>query len=75
MKLKRTEVPYTELLLTYEGLQPDHETLKAIMEMLRSKDIKGVQQFIGMANNFSRFCSQLLEAYDPLRPLTYNDAP
>lgn len=55
--------------LTSEGLCPDPEKLRAIREMPRPKDVKGIQRLIELA----KFCAHLSEACEPLRVLMHTD--
>ncbi|KYO20492.1 hypothetical protein Y1Q_0004224 [Alligator mississippiensis] len=62
IQLRRPEVLYIGHLLTLEGLWPDPEKVKAIMEMPRPQDVKGIQCLIGMVNcpNFVHTCVMLV---------------
>uniref|UniRef100_A0A8C5QD11 Gypsy retrotransposon integrase-like protein 1 n=1 Tax=Leptobrachium leishanense TaxID=445787 RepID=A0A8C5QD11_9ANUR len=73
-QLRKTEVPYIGHLLSAQGLQADPSKVKAITEMPRPTDVKGVQRFLGMVNYLSRFCENISDAGEPLRQLTQKDA-
>eukprot|EP00794_Sanderia_malayensis_P002127 gene2127-2414_t len=53
LKLKLTEVPYMDHLLTSEGLKPDAEKIRAVKDMpkadgkTRAEKVKAVQRFLG----------------------------
>ena len=73
MKLRLHQVPYIGELLTSEGLKPDPEKVKAIIEMPKPKDIAAVRRFIGFVNNLSRFMPRLSEVCELLPRLTMKD--
>ena len=73
MKLRLHQVPYIGQLLTSEGLKPDPEKVKAIIEMPKPKDIAAVRRFIGFVNNLSRFMPRLSEVCELLPRLTMKD--
>ena len=50
MKLCLDQVPYIVQLLTSEGLKPDPEIVKAIIEMPKPSDVAGVRRFIVCVN-------------------------
>ena len=64
------EVPYVGHELTSHGLKVASEKVKAIHEMPAPKDVKGVRQFIGLANYMARFIPNLSGVLEPLRQLT-----
>ena len=59
--------------MTLEGLKPDPEKAKAIVEMPRPEKPDDVSRLNGMVNFLSRFLSNLSNVMKPLRDLTYND--
>ena len=67
MKLRLAQVPYIVQLLTSEGLKPDPEKVKAIIEMPKPSDVAGVRRFIGFVNYLSKFLPILSEVCEPLR--------
>lgn len=58
-RLRQSKVPYIGHLLTSEGLKVDPEKVRAINEMPRPADVKGVQRLLGMVNYLSKFCKHL----------------
>ena len=68
MKLLLDQVPYIGHLLTGQGLKPDPEKVKAIIEMPKPDDIAGVRRFIGFMNYL-----RLSEVCEPLGCLTMKD--
>ena len=70
MKLRLAQVPYIGDLLTNQGLKPDPEKEKAILEMPKPQDVTGVSRFIGFVNYLNKFMPRLSEVCEPLRRLT-----
>lgn len=73
MQLRRTGEPYIGHLLTSGGLRPNPKKVRDVREMFRSKDVKGVQHLIGLANYLSKFYAHLSDACEPLRVLKQNN--
>ncbi|KAL6455331.1 hypothetical protein MHYP_G00362250 [Metynnis hypsauchen] len=73
-KLKKEEVPYIGHLLTSEGLKIDPEKVRAVTEMPRPMDVKGVQRLVGMVNYLSKFYAHLSDDCEILRQLTHKDS-
>ncbi|XP_028672669.1 uncharacterized protein K02A2.6-like [Erpetoichthys calabaricus] len=73
LKLRQKEVPYIGHRLTSEGLKIDPEKVRAILEMPRPSDVKGLQRLLGMVNYLSKFCAHLSDTCDTLRQLTHKD--
>lgn len=72
-KLRRQSVPYIGHLLTSEGLRIDPEKVRAIKDLPRPTDVKGVQRLVGMLNYLSKFCAHLSDDCEVLRQLTHKD--
>ncbi|XP_038138952.1 uncharacterized protein K02A2.6-like [Cyprinodon tularosa] len=70
LKLRQKEVPYIGHLLTAEGLRIDPEKVRAIREMPRPTDVRGVQRLVGMVNYLSKFYDHLSDDCEILRQLT-----
>ena len=73
MKLRLEQVPYIGHLLTSQGLKPDPDKVKAILEMPKPVDVAAVRRFIGFVNYLSKFLPRLSEVCEPLRRLTMKD--
>lgn len=52
-------MPYVGHLLTADGLKPDPEKVKAIREMEKPSDVKGVQRLVGLVNYLTKFLENL----------------
>uniref|UniRef100_A0AAY4BL29 Reverse transcriptase/retrotransposon-derived protein RNase H-like domain-containing protein n=1 Tax=Denticeps clupeoides TaxID=299321 RepID=A0AAY4BL29_9TELE len=61
-------------LLTADGLRVDPEKVRAVRDMPRPVDVKGVQRFLGMINYLSKFCDHLSDGCEILRQLTHKDS-
>ena len=59
--------------LTAEGVTPDPAKIKAIMDMPRPVDKKGVERLLGCVTYLSRFLPKLADVVGPLRQLTEKD--
>ncbi|PIK62480.1 hypothetical protein BSL78_00577 [Apostichopus japonicus] len=73
LKLKLNRVPFIGHLITDEGLKPDSNKVRSVMEMPDPTDVKGVQRFIGFVNYLSKFLPGLSDIGEPLRKLTLKD--
>jgi len=73
MQLKKPEVRFLGHLLTAKGVQADPEKIRAITEMPKPTDVKGVQRFLGLVNYLSKFLPKLSEVCEPLRELTLKE--
>ncbi len=59
LQLRRSEVPYIGHLLTADGLSVDPKKARAVRDMTRPTDVKGIQRFLSMINYLSKFCDHL----------------
>ncbi|KAK3726556.1 hypothetical protein QZH41_001958 [Actinostola sp. cb2023] len=69
MQFKQKQVSYMGHVITDEGLQPDPNKIKAIVNMPTPTDKEGVQRILGMANYVQRFAPKLTDVTKPLRDL------
>ena len=68
-KIKCKTVDYMGHKITSEGLKPDPEKVKAILQMPTPKDKKDLQRFLGMVQYLAKFIPHLSELTSPLRVL------
>ena len=68
LRLRLKEVAYMGHRLTAQGVCP--AKVKAIMDMPRPEDKKGVERLLGCITYLSRFLPKLAEVVGPLRKLT-----
>ena len=73
MQLKKSQVRFLGHLLTANGGQADPEKIRAIIEMPKPTDVKGVQRFLGLINYLSKFLPKMSELCEPLRVLTLRE--
>lgn len=73
MQLRKESVPYMGNLLTNEGIKPDPEKVKAIIELQPPSDVKGTRSLLGMVNYLMRFLPHLSDICEPIRTLTHKD--
>ena len=62
-------------ILTREGLRPDPIKVKAINDMPKPTNKKGVERILGFVNYLSRYLPKLAEVVAPLRQLTEKAIP
>ena len=70
LELKAKEVPFHGHLLTTEGLKPDPEKVRAIVEMPRPEGRNDILRLSGTVHYLSRFLPNLSDVLKPLRDLT-----
>ena len=73
LQLRKTEVPYIGHLVTGDGLKPDPNKVKAILEMPTPDCVKSLQRLLGMITYLSKFLPNLSTATEPLRRLLDKD--
>ena len=69
VKLRMTDVPYIEHLLTSEGIKPDPKKVEAVQKMPQPTDLPSVKRFLGMVNYVSKFLPNISSTTEPLRQL------
>ena len=81
LKLKKSkceffkeELYYLGHVLTTEGVKPQLEKVKAILEMLPPRDAKGVRSFLGSVGYYRKFIHKFAEASKFLTKLTKKGA-
>ena len=73
LEYKCKEVSFNGHLLTAEGLKPDPQKARAIVEMPRFEKPEDASRLNGMVSYLSRFLPNLSDAMKPLRDLTRQD--
>jgi hypothetical protein len=68
-QFKQKKVSYMGHVIAKEGLSPDPNKIKAIIDMPRPSDKQAVQRVLGMVNYVQRFAPQLSDITKPLRDL------
>ena len=75
MKLRQESVVFMGHVLTTEGLKPDEEKIKAVVEMPKPTDVEGVRRLNGFVNYLAKFLPKLSDVTEPIRQLTRKDVP
>ncbi|KAI4894807.1 hypothetical protein NFI96_015293, partial [Prochilodus magdalenae] len=75
LQFKVAEVQFHGHILSSNGLKPDPEKVRAIVNMPNPTDAKGVQRLIGFANYLAKFMPHLSAVCEPLRRLLDIDTP
>ena len=73
IQFKSTDCKFFRHQLTPEGLRPDPEKIKAIVDMKPPQSLQALQSFNGMVNYLKRFSPVLTELSEPLRRLQKQD--
>jgi len=73
LQLRKQEVPYNGHLLTPDGLKPDSNKVKAILEMPTPTEKQSLQRLLGMITYLAKFLPNLSGATEPLRRLLDRD--
>ena len=66
---KQKEIKFLGLIINEEGVSPDPEKIRAIVDMPPPENIHGLRQFMGMINQLGKFSSRLSDLTKPLREL------
>ena len=66
-KCKETELIYLGDKLTVNGIEPDKNNIKSILEMLKPEDKKDVPKVLGLINYVRKLIPNLSELTAPLR--------
>ena len=69
IKLRRFSVPFIGHILTDKGVEADPEKTAAIIKMPTPKNVKSLQEFLGMVQYLSKFLPSLSNVAEPLRQL------
>ena len=73
MKFLVREAVFMSYIITTDGLQPNPNTIQAIVNMPIPKDKQGIHRFLGAINYLSKFCPLLSMGTQPLRVPTRDD--
>lgn len=70
LRLRKKEVRFIGHLITADGLKPDPEKVKAVLEMPDPRDVAGIRRFIGIINYLSKCIPGLSDKCEPVRKMT-----
>ena len=73
LQLRKQEVPYIGHLLTPDGLKPDPNKVKAILEMPTPTEKQSMQRLLGMITYLAKFLTNLSDVTELLRCLLDRD--
>ena len=73
LQLRKQEVPYIGHSLTPDGLKPDPNKVKAILEMPTPTEKQSLQRLLGMITYLAKFLPNLSNVTEPLRRLLDRD--
>ena len=74
LKLRVDKVNYVGHTLTSQGLQPDPEKIRAIVDMPPPSDKEGVQRLLGTVNYLDKFIENKAAIQGPISQLLQKDA-
>ena len=69
LELRMKEITFMGHRITQDGLQPDPDKVKAILEMDTPQNVEQLRRFLGIVNYLGRFLSHLTEVAQPLHNL------
>ena len=69
-----TSIPFFGEVVSRQGIQPNPQKVKALMEMPAPQNKKELQAFLGIINYLNKFSVDTSEACEPLRNLTSSKA-
>ncbi|KAJ3655671.1 hypothetical protein Zmor_014792 [Zophobas morio] len=73
VQYRKSQVKYLGHLFSKDGMQPDPDRIKSIIQLKEPKNKKDLQKVLGMFNYFRNFLPNLSEITDPLRNLLKNN--
>ena len=68
-QFSRSCVKFLGHLVDQDGIHPDPDKVAAIVQVQPLSDVSAVRQFLGMANQMSKFCPNLADKTKPSREL------
>ena len=74
-KLRCIQVPFMGHLVTDEGIKPDPEKVKAIVEMPPPTDVEGVFRLCGTINFLKDYIPSLASVMESIHALKRKDVP
>ncbi|XP_070405020.1 uncharacterized protein [Nothobranchius furzeri] len=68
----KTEIKFLGYVISEDGIQPDPEKTRAVMEMEEPSNVSDLRSFLGMVNELGKFLPNLAEKDKALRDLLSN---
>ena len=72
-EMRKNEIRYLGHRISKDGLKPDPDKVKAIVNMKPPSDVAEIQRLAGMVNYLAKFLRGLSDAMKPIRYLTNKD--
>ncbi len=72
-ELRKPEIKIVGFVLGVQGVRPDRDKVKAIMEMPAPTDVGSAQQFLGIINFLAKFVPHMTTIVKPIQALTAKD--
>lgn len=72
-QIRTSQIKYVGRVLTAEGLKPDEEKVRAVVQLPPPEDKQALQIFLGMLQYLSKFIPNLSKVSAPLRQLLEHD--
>ncbi|XP_056109383.1 uncharacterized protein K02A2.6-like [Rhinichthys klamathensis goyatoka] len=72
-QIRTSQIKYIGHVLTADGLKPDEEKVRAVVQLPTPEDKQDLQRFLGMLQYLAKFIPNLSEVSAPLRQLLEND--
>ena len=74
-QIRKTEIAFLGHVVTNQGLLPDPEKIKAVLDLDKPTSVESIQQLNGFVNYLSKFMPNLSEIMEPIRRLIRKDEP
>lgn len=75
IRLCQSTVKFFGHILTPEGVKPDPDKIRSIVQMSRPTNVTAVLRFLGMITYLANYLPKLSTVAEPLRKLTIKNAP
>ena len=72
--LKQSEISFMGHCVSAQGVKPDPEKVKALLEAARPTDVHGIRRFCGMVQYLAKFVDNVSESLAPLQEMTRKNA-
>ncbi|KAL3892079.1 hypothetical protein ACJMK2_004316 [Sinanodonta woodiana] len=69
------EITFHGHRITPQGIKPDNDKIKAVLEMNAPADVTEIKRFCGLVQYMAKFVPNLSETFEPLRNLTRKNTP
>jgi len=73
LQYEKSEVRFLGMIFSEQGIAPDPERVKSVVELKIPQNTKQLQSFLGMVNYLQIFIPNMSELIEPLRGLLRKD--